>query len=83
MNVKRFKSAFGSEELRHRTIIETDNCAPGTLHSRMLRQELLRYIADDPSFSHCGGVDFQKAKIEHNGSRWVAEFEAIVAKPQS
>lgn len=83
MNVKRFKSANGPDVMRHRTVIESDECVPGTLHSRLLRQEILRVVADDPSFTQCGGVDFQKARIEHNGSRWVAEFEALVQRPQS
>lgn len=80
MNVNRFKAAFSAELVRHRTVVETESCTIGTLHSRLVRHELLKYIAEDPFFSQCGGVDFEKARIWHNGTGWVAEFEAVTPK---
>lgn len=81
MNVQRFKTQVGQEYFRHRTVVETDPCVKGTLESRMIRHELLKYIAEDPFFSQCGGVDFEKCRIWHDGTRWTAEFEAVVMKP--
>lgn len=78
--INKFKTPVGQDEIRHRTVIETEPCAIGTLHSRILRQELLRYMADDPFFTQCGGVDFQKQRLWHDGMKWIAEFEATVAK---
>jgi len=80
MNVQRFKTPVGEMLVRHRTVVETDECIKGTIQSRMVRQELLRYVADDPFFSQCGGLDFEKARIWHDGQKWVAEFEGVVPK---
>lgn len=81
MQVSRFKSPFGEGLERHRVVVETEPCQKGTMHSRIVRQELLRYMSEDPFFSQCGGVDFHKARIWHDETRWFAEFEAIVPKP--
>lgn len=78
MNVYRTKVPFGRDETRHRTVVETDPCIHGTVHARMVRQELLGYIAQDPNFSQCGGYDFQTMKMFHDGTKYVVEFEAIV-----
>lgn len=80
MKVSRTKIPVGTSEDRYRTVVETDLCTLNTLQSRVVRHELLRYIADDPSFSQCGGFDFQKAKIYHDGTKWIAEFEAVVQR---
>jgi hypothetical protein len=80
LTVNRFKAPVGPTEVRHRLVVETEPCLKGTLHSRMIRQELLRYVADDPFFSQCGGIDFEQAKLRHDGTRWVMEFESVVAK---
>lgn len=81
MNVSRYKSPFGEGLERHRVVVETQQCVKGTMDSRIVRHELLRYIADDPFFSQCGGVDFHKCRIWHDENKWIAEFEAIVPKP--
>lgn len=80
---KTLKTPYGENELRYRLIVETDNCVRDTLHSRLVRQELLGYIANDPFFSQCGGWDFHKMSMRHDGEKWVVEFEAIVPKPES
>lgn len=77
MNIRRYKSPIGDNLFRFRTVVETEECVAGTIYSRMIRQELIRYIYEDPSFSQCGGNDFQKAKFWHDGSKWLAEFEAV------
>lgn len=76
MKIKKYESPIGDNKYRFRTVVETEECAAGTIHSRIIRQELIRYVYEDPYFSQCGGLDFQKAHIWHDGSKWMAEFEA-------
>lgn len=76
MKVRKFSTPIDNNIYRFRTVVETEECVGDTIHSRMIRQELMRYIYEDPNFSQCGGRDFQKAKIWHDGNKWLAEFEA-------
>lgn len=81
LNVSRYKSPAGEGQTRFRLVVETDPCHKGTMQSRIIRQELLRYMADDPAFSLVGGVDFHKCRIYHDDTKWVAEFESVVQNP--
>ena len=78
IKANRYKTPMTSTEEKHRVVVETDSCLRGTVESRRIRQELLGYIASDPFFSQCGGVDFHSMRMYHNSTSWVAEFEAVV-----
>ena len=78
LKINRYETPFMADEKKFRVTVETDSCIRGTQESRLIRQELLGYIAQDPLFSNCGGVDFHSMKLSHNGTSWFAEFEAIL-----
>ncbi len=77
------QSRYDENKMRVRLTVESDECHREELKSRFVKVELLRYVADDPSFSACGGQDFDTMKMYHNGVCWVMEFEAIVPRAQS
>ena len=82
LKVNRFKTPMSQHDEKHRVVIETDSCVRGTLDSRMVRTELLRYLYEDPMFSQCGGVDFHSLKLHHDGTCWRAECEAVIKSQQ-
>lgn len=80
------KTPHGPDETKWRVIVESDECVPGTLHSRQLQFEMLKNFAEQPMITALGYSMFQKMRMTHDGSKWVAEFEAILkneSKPQS
>lgn len=69
---------IGTTQKRHKVKIESDPCVVGSLESRFFQFDLISKLANQPDLSTCGSVDFQRMLMYHNGSCWVAEFEAIV-----
>lgn len=81
--MKRTTSAvpIGTTQKRYKTKLESDECTVGTLESRLAQFDLLQRISGQPDLSACGGVDFQRMTMIHNGHCWIAEFEAVVEIP--
>ncbi|WNM70280.1 hypothetical protein [Myxococcus phage Mx1] len=77
------KVPFSQEEVRHRVVVESDECIANTQHSRFIQFELLQGVASDPALTACGPSVFQTMKMYHDGSKWVVECEAILARERS
>jgi hypothetical protein len=82
--VKRTTSSvpIGTTQKRNKTKIESDECVVGTQEARFAQFDLLQRLAEQPDLSSCGGVDFQKISMYHNGKSWIVECEAVVDGPQ-
>ena len=79
-NVFEIKS---KNSILHRTIVESEACEIGDQKSLFIKFEILGYIAQDPMFSACGGIDFQKMEMYHDGEKWIVEFETMVPTTES
>jgi hypothetical protein len=81
--VKRLTSSvpIGTTRKRNKTKIESDSCTIGTQEARFAQFDLLKLLAEQPDLSACGGVDFQRMIMFHNGNCWVVELEAVVEIP--
>lgn len=65
----------GLKITRFKNKIETQECKESDRHVQVY---LLESILNIHEFLYCGPVPFQTLKIYHDGSKWIAELEAIV-----
>lgn len=72
------KMNVGENLQRIKIFLSTDDCEAGTIQARVHLADLLHNIADQPDLVACGLAPFEVLKIYHDGSRYVAEAEAIV-----
>lgn len=73
---------ISENQVRYRTKLEGDDCPPDTYESRMQQSRLIEAIHDQPGLVACGVHPFQRLTIRHDGTRWIAEAEAL-AEEQS
>jgi hypothetical protein len=76
------KVPVSQTEFRYRVVVKTDPCEAASWDAKRLQFELLQNIGMDQMLSLCGSKPFQKMTMKHDGTQWVAEFEAIVAESQ-
>lgn len=71
------KVKMGGRLVRHRVRLDGDDCPVGAQVRRFQQHQLLRHVADTPDLLICGGLPFEKLAMQHDGTRWVIEAEAI------
>jgi hypothetical protein len=75
---RHLKKIEQGESVLYRVIVESDPCTWGTQESRFLQFEILRYAAEDPTFTACGPSDFKRMIMLHDGIRWILEAEVTI-----
>ena len=65
-------------QIRYRSHIESDPCAPNSQESRIVQYHLLQSMVNMPDLLTCGPVVFETMRIFHSGTCWIADLEAIV-----
>lgn len=78
MNLQRKSIRIGKGQVRHSTRVEGEDCEMGSLECWFHQQELLRSIVATPDLIFCGSSRAHKISIFHDGTRWVAQAEAVV-----
>ena len=57
-------------------------CLKDSEKSKYIKFEMLKMIANDPTLTYCGDLDFEKFKMQYVIDRWVIEVEAILKKKE-
>jgi hypothetical protein len=62
--------------------LESMSCDGTGLKSTIIRNSLMRQIADTPEITDCESVPFEVLTISYTGDAWVAEMKAVIQKPR-
>lgn len=77
MKLRTTRTRVGEDQVRHRNVLESDECPAEGIQSTQQQQFLLATLANTPTMQMCGTKPFEKLKMSWNG-KWVIELEAIV-----
>jgi hypothetical protein len=72
------RARVGDDQVRHRNLLESDECPAEGIQSQQQQQFLLSTLANTPTMQMCGTKPFDKMRMYWNGRCWTIELEAIV-----